>query len=111
MENPLMNDSQRQTVGPWTLGERLGRGGNASVWKATRLDTETGVALKIISVRKVEQESYQRFVREIRFLREHQAVPGLLPLLDSSPARPAEQGRPAMAGDADRHAHRPGTRR
>jgi hypothetical protein len=48
------------------------------------------MALKIINVTKVERESYQQFIREIGFLREHQAVPGLLPLLDSHlPEQPA----------------------
>src|SRR5947208_10963131 len=27
-------------VGPWTLGERLGRGGNATVWEAARSGRE-----------------------------------------------------------------------
>src|SRR5690242_19213314 len=74
-----MNDPQRQTVGPWTLHERLGHGGNASVWKATRPGAGTAVALKLINTTKIEREPYQRFVREIEFLRGHQDVPGLLP--------------------------------
>ena len=74
-----MNDSQRQFVGPWTLHERLGRGGNAHVWRASRPGSGTAVALKVINATKVEREPYQRFVREIEFLRDHQNVPGLLP--------------------------------
>ena len=58
-----MNESQGHTVGPWTLRELLGRGGNGSVWKATRSDAETAVALKVLNVRKVESESYQRWRR------------------------------------------------
>lgn len=41
------------------------------------------MALKLINSKKVEREPYQRFVREIEFLRSHQDVPGLLPLLDA----------------------------
>lgn len=93
-----MNDSQRQTVGPWILSEPLGHGGNATVWKATRLDAETAVALKVINVTKSGHESYHRFVREIGFLREHQAVSGLLPLLDSHlPEQPTKADRPWLA--------------
>jgi serine/threonine protein kinase len=93
-----MNDSQEHTVGPWTLHDRLGRGGNATVWTATRTGSETAVALKLINVKKVEKEPYQRFVREIEFLREHQAVPGLLPLLDANlPEQPSKQDQPWLA--------------
>ena len=93
-----MNDSPWQTVGPWTLHERLGRGGNASVWRATRPGSATSVALKLINTTKVEREPYQRFVREIEFLRERQDVPGLLPLLDAHlPDQPDKADQPWLA--------------
>jgi hypothetical protein len=50
-----VNDSQRRTVGPWTLDERLGRGGNAQVWRATRSGSAMLVALKLINTTKVER--------------------------------------------------------
>jgi hypothetical protein len=78
-----VNDWQRRTVGPWTLGERLGRGGDAVVCKATRSGSVTSAALKLINTTKIEREPYQRFVREIEFLRSHQDIRGLLPLLDA----------------------------
>ena len=81
-----MNDSPRQAVGPWTLHERLGHGGNANVWRATRPGSGTAVALKVINTTKVEREPYQRFVREIGFLRDHQDVPGLLSAARRLPA-------------------------
>ncbi len=31
-----MTDIPARRVGPWVLGEKLGSGGNASVWSATR---------------------------------------------------------------------------
>ena len=56
------------------------------------------VALKIINVTKVEREPYRRFVREIQFLRDHQTVPGLLPLLDAHlPDRPRRTDQPWLA--------------
>ena len=93
-----VNDSQRQTVGPWTLGDRLGRGGNASVWRATRPGSTAAVALKLINTTKVEREPYQRFVREIEFLRDHQDIPGLLPLLGAHlPDQPDKTNQPWLA--------------
>jgi serine/threonine protein kinase len=85
-------------VGPWTLHESLGHGGNASVWKATRSAAEPAVALKLINSKKVEREPYRRFVREIEFLRSHQDVPGLLPLLDAYlPDQPGKDDQPWLA--------------
>jgi serine/threonine protein kinase len=93
-----VTESPGQTVGPWTLHETLGRGGNATVWKAARPESETPVALKLINTTKVEKEPYQRFVREIGFLREHQAVPGVLPLLDAHlPEQPTKADPPWLA--------------
>jgi serine/threonine protein kinase len=92
-----MSESPGQTVGPWTLQDPLGRGGNATVWVATRPELEP-VALKLINTTKVEKEPYQRFVREIGFLREHQAVPGVLPLLDAHlPDQPSKADPPWLA--------------
>jgi serine/threonine protein kinase len=93
-----VTESPGQTVGPWTLHETLGRGGNATVWKAARPESETPVALKLINTTKVEKEPYQRFVREIGFLREHQVVPGVLPLLDAHlPEQPTKADPPWLA--------------
>ena len=93
-----MAKTQGQRVGPWVLGEPLGRGGNARVWRATRESGEDTVALKVIHVTKVEREPYQRFVREIAFLREHQSVDGLLPLVDAYlPDEPTKRDVPWLA--------------
>jgi serine/threonine protein kinase len=93
-----MSESRRQTtVGPWALDEELGRGGNGTVWKATRPGAGT-VALKVLNITKIEHESYKRFVREVTFLRQHQGMPGLLPLLDSHlPDQPSKADRPWLA--------------
>ena len=93
-----MPESPGQTVGPWILHETLGRGGNATVWKVTRPESEAPVALKLINTTKVEREPYQRFVREIGFLREHPAVSGVLPLLDAHlPDQPTKADPPWLA--------------
>lgn len=94
----LLSGPTLGTVGPWTLRERLGRGGNASVWRATRPDDSAHVALKLLNTTKVEKEPYLRFVREIGFLRDHQSVPGLLPLLDAHlPEQPSKADQPWLA--------------
>jgi serine/threonine protein kinase len=98
VEDDEMDEARKQKVGPWTLHECLGRGGNATVWTATRPGEERPAALKIINVKKVEREPYQRFVREIEFLREHEGVDGLLPLVDANlPDAPSKSDQPWLA--------------
>jgi len=93
-----MTESPGQTIGPWTLLEPLGRGGNANVWNATRPDWDAPIALKLINTTKVEREPYRRFVREIGFLKKHQAVAGVLPLLDAHlPDQPNKADPPWLA--------------
>jgi serine/threonine protein kinase len=85
-------------IGPWHLEAYLGRGGNAHVWRANRAGQTTPVALKVINTTKVEKEPYQRFVREITFLREHQDTAGVLPLLDAHlPEFPSSANQPWLA--------------
>lgn len=56
------------------------------------------MALKLINVKRVEREPYQRFVREINFLRDHPTVEGLLPLVDAYlPDEPTRQDQPWLA--------------
>lgn len=93
-----MASSPPQRLGPWTLRERLGRGGNATVWAATRRGTRGRVALKVINTKRVEREPYRRFLREIGFLRDHQSVEGVLPLVDAYlPAEPTKKNQPWLA--------------
>lgn len=93
-----MAGTPRQRVGPWTLGKQLGRGGNATVFVATRDGDDAPVALKVINATKVEREPYQRFVREIGFLRDHQNVAGLLQLIDAYlPNQPSKADQPWLA--------------
>jgi serine/threonine protein kinase len=83
-------------VGPWTLHEKLGKGGNADVWRASRGEEE--VALKVIHSTKVRAEPYRRFVREVGFLRSIPEEPGILPLVDAHlPERPSSDDRAWLA--------------
>lgn len=93
-----MGSVRGQQVGPWTLLEQLGRGGNATVFVATREGDSAPVALKVINATKVEREPYRRFIREIDFLREHQHVKGILSLLDAHlPEAPSKTDQPWLA--------------
>jgi serine/threonine protein kinase len=84
-------------IGPWTLQEKLGAGGNATVWRASRSAGEE-VALKVIHTTKAQREPYRRFVQEIEFLRSLGDFPGVLPLLDAYlPEHPERGDRPWLA--------------
>lgn len=69
-------------IGPWTLLEPLGRGGNATVWKASRTVDDDVIALKVLDVRRPTSERYIRFRDEIAVLQTLTGEPGILPLLD-----------------------------
>jgi serine/threonine protein kinase len=84
-------------IGPWTLREKLGAGGNATVWRAAR-DGGEDAALKVINTTKAQREPYRRFVQEIEFLRQLGDFPGVLPLLDAHlPQRPSSTDRAWLA--------------
>jgi len=84
-------------IGPWTLREKLGAGGNATVLRASR-DGSEDVALKVINTTKIQSEPYRRFVQEIEFLRGLGDFPGVLPLLDAHlPQRPSGADRAWLA--------------
>jgi serine/threonine protein kinase/sugar lactone lactonase YvrE len=68
-------------IGPWTLEQRLGGGGNGVVWQARHLDGSEG-ALKLL--RSSGRERRARFRAEIDFLLHHDPGPGVLPILDFS---------------------------
>lgn len=89
--------STTRTIGPWTVHERLGKGGNAKVWRATDAGGRE-VALKVIDAIHEQREQYQRFVREIGFLVGLEDTRGVLPLIDSHlPEAPTDEDRPWLA--------------
>lgn len=65
--------------GAWTLRERLGVGGNGEVWLAAH-PQKTEHAIKIL--KKVSDESYARFITEIKALQDLGAIDGIVPLVD-----------------------------
>ncbi|MHB8868884.1 MAG: protein kinase domain-containing protein [Thermoleophilia bacterium] len=78
-----MNLTAGVQVGPWTLREKLGAGGNAEVWSAVRSPNQNVFAVKVLKTRKVGSEPYERFIREITFLRSLDDLSGVLPLVDA----------------------------
>lgn len=83
-----------RVIGPWTLGELLGEGGNAEVFRATD-SSGREVALKVITARSAERERYKRFVQEITVLRNLGDVAGILPVIDAYlPEKPTKADRP-----------------
>jgi serine/threonine protein kinase len=93
-----MTPDEARMVGPWSLGDQLGSGGNATVWQATRPEVGEPVALKVIAATKAGKEPYRRFIREIEFLRSLGDTRGVLPLLDAYlPDKPSKDDRPWLA--------------
>lgn len=85
-------------VGPWTLVGKLGSGGNADVYEATRPGWDKPVALKVIQSTRIEREPYKRFVQEVRFLQSIEGEPGVLPLLDAHlPEKPSGRDKAWLA--------------
>ena len=88
----------KESIGPWARHDVLGRGGNATVWRATRTEDDEQVALKVIDSRMVDEESYVRFVREVEFHNSIGTVTGVLPLIDAHlPEHPSKSDRAWLA--------------
>jgi len=81
-------------LGPWRLGEELGRGGMGTVYAATRDDGEfeQRVALKLLRFGFDEEATRARFLRERQILARLQH-PGIAHLLDGGVA---PDGRPYL---------------
>lgn len=79
----MADDATDRRVGPWRLLEGLGKGGNATVWRAVKADEDSPeLAVKVLNSTKVGGEPYRRFRAEVGVLRRL-TDPGVLPLLDS----------------------------
>jgi serine/threonine protein kinase len=96
---PPAEEGDGRQVGPWKLGEKLGEGGNAIVWRATHEDDpERVVALKVLKTKKPDREPYKRFVQEIKTLQEIGEYPGVLPVIEAYlPEKPSKTDRPWLA--------------
>jgi serine/threonine protein kinase len=85
---------QRQ-LGPWRIVEPIGEGGNATVYRVEHAETRAVAALKEVNTRKVSREPYQRFLTEIRILRELGDHAGILRVLDEhTPEQPSAADQP-----------------
>lgn len=88
--------TEDKTIGLWTLHRRLGEGGNAKVWEASH-ENGTTCALKVLNSSRAGREPYQRFVREIEFLRSVDDD-GVLTLIDAHlPEQPGPDNRAWLA--------------
>lgn len=93
-----MSVATSHRIGPWIIGESLGSGGNAEVYKAVRHDTDEAVALKVIFSKRADSEPYRRFVREVEFLQGLTIDDGVLPLLEANvPINPTKENRAWLA--------------
>lgn len=93
-----MSDGAPKRIGPWTIHDKLGSGGNATVWRATKDGMSESCALKVLNTTKSGREPYRRFVREIGFLRSIGTFGGVLPLIDAHlPESPTSADRAWLA--------------
>ncbi|MFN8421445.1 MAG: serine/threonine-protein kinase [Anaerolineae bacterium] len=73
------------TIGPYLIVEEIGRGGMATVFRATQTTTDRTVAIKIIHrAVSTDPKAVERFIREARLIArlEH---PHILPVYDYDP--------------------------
>ena len=70
-----------KTVGPWKLGEPLGKGGQGTVFRATR-DEGTLAAVKVIRLSKPKKRA--RFIQELKthVLLSQKGAANIMPILD-----------------------------
>lgn len=83
----------QRLIGGWRLGDRLGQGGNAEVFVATR-DGATA-AIKILSDRRAARLA--RFCDEVEAMRRCADIPGVLPVIDFHVPATGERGPPWIA--------------
>lgn len=77
----------------WTVHERLGRGGNGVVHRATRADQQG--AIKILKRELWTGKRYERFAHEIEGMQLCEGIPGVIPLLDfNAPEKPSKTDPP-----------------
>ncbi len=75
-----MSTSTGEMIGPYLLGECLGRGGFGAVFAATHQETGQRVAIKFLhDTQEMEPEVQKRFVREVALLErfEHENIVGM----------------------------------
>lgn len=86
MKNRILNDTWKAL---YNLGERLGSGGNATVFKVTRKSDGKELAIKLLGWRDAKPrcsrlEPFQRFGDEISIMLKSKGTVGVLPIGDYS---------------------------
>ncbi len=74
-----------EQLGPWSIGTRLGQGGNGTVWKAKNAQGIQG-AVKLLhwKYQKASSKRFKRFRDEINLQLRLGVRPGILPILAHS---------------------------
>lgn len=90
-----MVQKKNRTVGPWTLIDRLGGGGQGRVWRAVRGEGDEPRALKLLKLSNTKKA--RRFAQEARIhaMLSDRKAPNIIPLIDHNLAEVesgAEQG-------------------
>ena len=68
-ENTITMTTTGEIIGPYMLGECLGKGGFGAVYEATHQETGQRVAIKfLLDTKEMEPEIQSRFVREVALL-------------------------------------------
>src|SRR5437764_11154775 len=83
---------EERTIGPYRLVEKIGEGGQGTVWRAFRGEGSEAVAVKVLRLSHPKKRA--RFVQEINI---HSALsaasaPNVMPLLDYSVDETADHG-------------------
>lgn len=73
-----------ENIGTWKLIHTLGIGGNAEVWKAKDIRTESISAVKILKNSRPDSEPFKRFKAEIEILSRLGEQKGILPIINFS---------------------------
>jgi len=83
-EDQADQDWTGRRLGPWQVGERIGRGGMSVVYRGQRADGqfEKTVAIKVLDADQLAADQRHRLVGEIRILAKMEH-PGLARLIDS----------------------------
>jgi serine/threonine protein kinase len=63
------NDTARESIGQYVLGEKLGEGGMGVVYKGSHAAHARPVAIKVLPRRRASRENIQRFEREAQVTR------------------------------------------
>jgi serine/threonine protein kinase len=81
--------------GAWERLEKIGAGGNGTVWKVRHADGTFGAAKLLHDRHLRDKHRYQRFRDEVEVLRRCHGIAGVLPILDASlPSVPSSQKLP-----------------